>query len=69
MFCVCPDFPRAFFLTIVVQNVVQVPWLPQIAEGHVNPKGFRWVGACATGTKMDKKLNEQKTFHFPVLKK
>jgi hypothetical protein len=25
-----PDFFRAFFLTIVVQNVVQVPWLPKV---------------------------------------
>jgi hypothetical protein len=38
MFCACPDFPRAFFLTIVVQ----VPWLPEVTEGHVTPKGFPW---------------------------
>jgi hypothetical protein len=38
MFCAFPDFP-AFFPTIVVQNVVQVPWLPDVTEGHVTPKG------------------------------
>jgi hypothetical protein len=38
MFCACPDFPRVFFLTIlVVQNVVQVQWLPEVIEGHVTP--------------------------------
>ena len=35
-FCACPDFFRIFFLTIVVQNVVQVPWL--LDFGHVTPK-------------------------------
>jgi hypothetical protein len=32
-------FPR-FFLTIVVQ----VPWLPEVTEGHVTQKGFPWKG-------------------------
>ena len=50
MFCACPDFPRVFFLTIVVQNVVQVPWLPDVTEGHLTLKGFPWVCACATGS-------------------
>ena len=34
-------FPR-FFLTIVVVQVVQVPWLPEETEGHVTPKLFPW---------------------------
>ena len=30
---VCSAHARIFFLTIVVQNVVQVPWLPEVTEG------------------------------------
>ena len=37
---------RPFFLTrVVVQNVVQVPWLPDVTS-----KGFTWVRTCATGS-------------------
>ena len=32
------NFPAFCFLTIVVQNVVQVPWLPDVTEGHMTPK-------------------------------
>ena len=42
-------FPH-FFLTIVVVQVVQVPWLPEVTKGHVNPSGFPSVCAFATGS-------------------
>ena len=45
IFCACPDFPRVFFRTIVVQNVVQVPWLQDVTEGHVIPKRCAHVQA------------------------
>jgi len=32
-------FPRFFLTIVVVQNVVQIPWLPEVTEGHVTPKG------------------------------
>jgi uncharacterized membrane protein len=37
-------FFRRFFLTIVVVQVVQVPWLPAVTEGHVTPKGVPLQG-------------------------
>ena len=31
-------------------TVIQVPWLPEVTEGHVTPLGFPRVCACATCT-------------------
>ena len=27
-----------------------VTWIPDVTEGHLNPSGFHWVCACATGS-------------------
>jgi hypothetical protein len=32
-------------------TVVQVPWLPEVTEGHVTTSGFHWVCACPTGSR------------------
>ena len=46
-----PGFSPLFFLTIEVQNVVpKYPWLPEGTKGHVTPKGFPSVRACAIGS-------------------
>ena len=49
MFCACPDFTRVLFLTIVVQNVVQVAWLPNVTSPR---RGFLWKGACMRNRKL-----------------
>ena len=41
---------RRFFSYYSSSTVVQVPWLPEVAEGHVIPSGFPLVCACATGS-------------------
>ena len=54
MICACPEVHHAFFSyyssSTKCSNVVQVPWLPEVTEGHVNPLGFPWVCACTTGS-------------------
>ena len=40
----------ALFSYYSSSTVVQVPWLPEVAEGHVTPSGFPLVCACATGS-------------------
>ena len=47
MFCTCATNSRVCFLTISSSTVVQVPWLPEVTQGHVTPSGFPWVRACA----------------------
>ena len=39
MFCACPAFSRAFFLTTAI---VQVTWLPEVTEGHLTHSVFPW---------------------------
>jgi hypothetical protein len=55
MICACPDFSRIFFRLPALfsynscstsSTVVQVTWLPEVADGHVTPKGFPLEG-CA----------------------
>jgi hypothetical protein len=41
-----------FFLTIIVVQVVQVPWLPEVTEGNVTPKEFPWKGVRMQNRKL-----------------
>jgi hypothetical protein len=45
--CIAGFFPRFFLTIIVVKNVVQVPWLPDVTWPR---RGFPWVCTCATGS-------------------
>ena len=40
-------FPCFFLTIVVVQSVVQVPWLPEVTECHVTPKGSLGRVGCA----------------------
>ena len=38
--CACAIVSRVFLSYFSSSTVVQVPWLPDVTEGHVTPKGF-----------------------------
>ena len=48
---VCSVHARLFsYYSSKCNTVIQVPWLPEVTEGHVTPLGFPRVCACATCT-------------------
>ena len=45
--CMPGFFPRLFLTIVVVQNIVQVPWLPDVTWPR---RRFPWVCTCTTGS-------------------
>jgi hypothetical protein len=52
MFCACPASSRVLLLTIAV---VQVPWLPEVTQGHVTPSVSTLLGPFDLKTAIKKK--------------